>query len=119
MSHSRGSRGQRSAGNRSVGNRSVGNRSGGNRSVGNRSAGNQSAGNRSRGIQEFLENLSPGTRIRIQFDGGGIQGAFRGTFEGMDGFGNALFTDLRSLTTGIRLRRLTRINIKDINAIST
>ncbi|KIL40108.1 hypothetical protein SD70_15625 [Gordoniibacillus kamchatkensis] len=66
----------------------------------------------------FLNGVSIGTMVTIQFDGGGVAGVWRGRFQGFDGRGNALFTRLTSFTTGRVLPGITRIPIHRINAVS-
>lgn len=66
----------------------------------------------------FLNGISIGTLVTIQFDGGGVAGVFRGTFQGLDGRGNALFTALTSVTTGVVLPGITRIPLNRINSVS-
>lgn len=67
---------------------------------------------------DFLNGISIGTLVTIQFDGGGVAGVWRGTFEGFDGRGNALFTGLTSVTTGTVLPGISRIPVNIINSVS-
>jgi hypothetical protein len=107
---------KRSSGNRTGGNRTGGNRTGGNRTGGNRSGGNSVGGS---SAAAFLRSLAPGTpNVNIQFDGGGVGGVFVGTFQGTDGRGNFLFTNLASRTTNVVFPGLTRIAADQIHAAS-
>lgn len=111
---------------KSRGNATRGNRSGKHRSDGDvqglaantgKSGGKRNEGN---SVVAFLRTLAPGTTdVNIQFDGGGVSGVFVGTFQGTDGRGNFLFTDLTSRTDPtISFPGITRISPDEINAAS-
>ena len=57
----------------------------------------------------FLDGVSLGTFVRIQYDGGGAAGVWEGTYQGIDNRGNALFYNLFNPTTNTTLTGITRM----------
>ncbi|MDQ0233503.1 hypothetical protein [Metabacillus malikii] len=68
---------------------------------------------------EFLNGLSIGQFVRVQFDGGGAFGVWEGTYQGTDQNGNVMFYNLFNPATNTTLTGVTRIKVQSINSITT
>ncbi len=65
-----------------------------------------------------LLQKSPGSIVVIQYDGGGIAGAWLALYAGLDNNGNALFNGVINLLTGLFIPGLTRVPLHRINSVN-
>ncbi|WP_416148633.1 hypothetical protein ACM26V_20535 [Salipaludibacillus sp. HK11] len=73
------------------------------------------------GAASALLNVNPGTRVVIQYNGGGKQGLLVGKFQGFDRDCNANFTHARlGVAPGpsVNLPGKTRVSPRSINSVS-